>query len=855
MHIERGAVIADRYVVSAVERPWLADDPTAGSVCLALDAILDETVIVYAAQADLAGNVLDAGRRLALVTDPRVPRVTDVGSDGEVAYVVCSRTSATSLARILREGPLSADAARAVIGELSEVLAHAASRGLHHLCLGPESIGITEAGDLVVHGIAVDAALSEAVFEIALAEGPAALREDSLAIVDILYAVLTAQWPREEDRAGLPAAPRKNTRVVPAESLRDDIPEDLMSLVTGVTSGVDPGPRSPAEIIRFLEDWDRSALEDLRRAPAATEEELLTGAIPIVSDADDAADSDDAAHDSGSAEPGTGASADSSSPSQPSGSTSDGAGSGGARPTMAASPAGAAPARKPSSPAPAAAATGSKGASQAQMQRALSRMGLLRPGVSGLAAGRADGVSTQHDDRLAMARASVFPISGDSLSDASEDEWSPEDALGSYDDLSAQEEDRNLTMPILDRSAYLSDDSPATREMTREELFGEASEAEDDQDDDGDGSWFLGGMFETREQQFAQQRAAFNREREAERRRTEDARRRVEEAERRRAEASADAPGGDLAPPAESSAAAAAEQPSSGDDSGSGAAAVGAGLAAGAGAAAASAAAGASAGEADDSDGRAAAASGADAERGDSVSSDVSEEDRAAIAVSGAGAGGAGLAGAAQSAGAAPEKRSSRRRLLPILIGAVVVLAVVLGLTFALGGGGDDQPVGEATATAEPTEEPAEEPTEEPPAPPVLASAEDLDPEGDGEENSDSVDEVLSDGGGMWRSDRYKSAEFGGLKAGLGIGLELEETTTVSAVTIDSPSEGATVEIRSGDGDPEDAEVLGEGDLGDGETTVELSEPVETDSLVVWVTKLAPEGDGYRIEITQISLS
>ena len=276
MRIERGTVIADRYVVSAIEKQWLADAPDAGVVCLALDAILDDPVILYVADQELAGDLLDAGRRLSLVNDPRIPTVQDVGTsviddDLTIVYIACERTAATSLAEILASGPVGPEAARAIAGEVAEVLVHAGRRGLHHRCLGPESIGIMTNGDVVVHGIAIDASVSEVALGLEVQTDQTALREDALAIVDVLYACLSAQWPKPESRAGLPAAPRKNQRVVDIEQLRRDIPEDLTAFITGVTSHSDPGPRSPGEIIRYLREWDRDTLADLEGSPLPDE--------------------------------------------------------------------------------------------------------------------------------------------------------------------------------------------------------------------------------------------------------------------------------------------------------------------------------------------------------------------------------------------------------------------------------------------------------------------------------------------------------------------------------------------------------------------------------------------------------
>ena len=142
INIERGTVVAGRYVVSEVLRPWLAGFPEAGTVCLVIDAILDEPAQLYVADSSRSGDLLDAARRAALLTDPRIPGLHDVGRADGLDFVVSERPTATPLPALLASGPLDPEAARALIGEAATALVHASKRGLHHLCLGPDSIGL-----------------------------------------------------------------------------------------------------------------------------------------------------------------------------------------------------------------------------------------------------------------------------------------------------------------------------------------------------------------------------------------------------------------------------------------------------------------------------------------------------------------------------------------------------------------------------------------------------------------------------------------------------------------------------------------------------------------------------------------
>ena len=882
MRIERGTVIADRYVVSAIEKQWLADAPDAGVVCLALDAILDDPVILYVADQELAGDLLDAGRRLSLVNDPRIPTVQDVGTsviddDLTIVYIACERTAATSLAEILASGPVGPEAARAIAGEVAEVLVHAGRRGLHHRCLGPESIGIMTNGDVVVHGIAIDASVSEVALGLEVQTDQTALREDALAIVDVLYACLSAQWPKPESRAGLPAAPRKNQRVVDIEQLRRDIPEDLTAFITGVTSHSDPGPRSPGEIIRYLREWDRDTLADLEGSPLPDEalfagdpdeptQVLESGAAPS-----DDAPAPEAAHGSGAgaaaAGVGTGAAAESANGTG-SISTSAGAGAVGSKPTANTQANAARPAAtstgmgttgaRPTTVAPTRPSPGSaplrtpvqRQATPDQIQAALARIGMTRPGTSGFSAGRTDGVQTKLDERMQMREASVFPLSGSDLESVDAEEWTPEQTYSDYENLSAAEYDAEMTAPIMDRDAMWGEtEDVSTQQMPIiPDLSAAESEVADDPDEAGDGGdpqasgdasatngvasgaagtgaadeagdaddeasaeteaeaeapaddeWFLGGVFTTREEQIRQQREQFERERALEQRRAEAARRAVEESEARSARQRE-----------------AAQKEAARRDGRDSAAAAGT-----AGGAAPAAAAG-------------------------------------AAAASSAAAGGSAGTGTPQSGTAGGRSPRERRRNTVIVAAVILIIAVVVIGFFALGGSSDEEPQVQPTeqATAAPPEDEETQEPDEPEGPaPEIAAVEAIDPEGDDEENSDQAELVLPGEDGGWQSERYNTPEFGGLKSGLGLMIELEEESQISVVDLQAPDGEVQLEVRVGDSDDvEDAETVATEEI-DGDATIELDDAATGEYVFLWYTQAAPEGDGYRVMVDEVELS
>ena len=94
------------------------------------------------------------------------------------------------------------------------------------------------------------------------------------------------------------------------------------------------------------------------------------------------------------------------------------------------------------------------------------------------------------------------------------------------------------------------------------------------------------------------------------------------------------------------------------------------------------------------------------------------------------------------------------------------------------------------------------------------------------------------------------------MKSGIGLHVELEQQTLVSAVVLDLMGEGGNVEIRATSASsPTEGDVLASGPMGPG-TTFTFDEPVETDELVLWFTSLpVADSDGRnRIELAELEV-
>jgi hypothetical protein len=803
--IEPGMVVAGRYVVSTVDRRWLPEKPEVGAVCTGLDAILDEPVLILVADADGSNDVLEAARRVSILGDPRIAPTLDVGHSNGLDYIVIKRIAVTPFNQILPRSPLPVDAACALIGEVGSALVTSARRGLFHMFLRPSVVGLTSKGAVVIAGIGIDAALA---LDTGLVEQKdytptKASRRDALALVQLFYTALTGYWPGEESFDGIPPAEKENARIARAQALNPDVPDKLDDFVSGIITGSDPGPGSVAEVLGYIDDWDPELLRYVNRAPVAENENLFQQSPRSFDEAT----------------------------SLP------------------------APRSKTIGPGP----EGSASASEDQVQAALVRIGITRPGTRGLAAGVVGHTTGRYADRMQMREASSFPIAKEQLDSAAQDweEWQPEQTYSEYSEYAEHEYDENLTTPIMRREDDSDPDTQALEIVPENDDEGDENDTRvimDDEDED-DGSWFLGGMFETNEQQREHQRREYERERRIAKAKEEEARRRLAAFEAssvaRQQEANAAAPPKEmrrLSPdsvddqntvddqnaggassaeaaansssvrPAERKAGKPRQQHSDSTDAARAASVknrnktTGAAGAAVAGVAAAGAAAGAGAKARADKFGPAESggSTGAAGSKAKKSSRAAGASSAPAGAAAAAGSGGAGSGGSAASGGSGsgsggsgPEERdpaATRKPFLWLVLGLAVVAAIVLGIVIIGFNSGEEEPT-PVSETSAPSEQPTKKKEKKTPKadPPKIENVESLDPEGDGSEHDSEVENVIPKTEGSWNTDRYNSASFGNLKSGVGLLFEFEDETTISKVKVASGNSGGKFEIRDGD--------------------------------------------------------
>jgi len=119
-----------------------------------------------------------------------------------------------------------------------------------------------------------------------------------------------------------------------------------------------------------------------------------------------------------------------------------------------------------------------------------------------------------------------------------------------------------------------------------------------------------------------------------------------------------------------------------------------------------------------------------------------------------------------------------------------------------------------------------------------------------------------------WTTDEYNQANFGSIKPGMGILINLGAPTKVGAVKVMVSQQGAAMELRAGTSDPGNTS---EGDKTISTSFTSISTPnpqagtnivfaVPQDKqtvqyLLVWITKLPPDDKGkFTIAIKEITL-
>ncbi|MFC4564385.1 protein kinase family protein [Nocardiopsis mangrovi] len=194
-------------------------------------------------------------------------------------------------------------------------------------------------------------------------------------------------------------------------------------------------------------------------------------------------------------------------------------------------------------------------------------------------------------------------------------------------------------------------------------------------------------------------------------------------------------------------------------------------------------------------------------------------------------------------------------RLIRVLIGVIgaLVFAAVVILAWNIGssmsGDGDGAVPSDDGGTA------AEEPEELAVLEPAGADGFDPDP-GDGEEHGDRAPNAIDgDPATAWNTQTYQGPDFGNLKSGVGLILDMGDPAEVHEATLNLGSGSHDLEILVGDAaDMSQLESVAAESGVSGEIDVKLADPAEGRYVVIWFTDVPQDGDGYRGTINEVEL-
>ncbi|MBI1349586.1 MAG: hypothetical protein GC156_00535 [Actinomycetales bacterium] len=200
------------------------------------DETLDRSVALRLIPADdpRIPAVVGAARAAALVDDRRLLRVLDIldlpaGADEPARTAIVSEwASGRNLERTLQDRggtPFAAPEALELVADVARAVAAGAAAGVAHGRLRPSSVFITDAGEVRVRGLAVDAALFGPLPDL-----PDRAAADVDALGSLVYLLTTGYWPGAAT-VDAPPAPEAGGVVLPPSQVRAAVPRSVDDVV------------------------------------------------------------------------------------------------------------------------------------------------------------------------------------------------------------------------------------------------------------------------------------------------------------------------------------------------------------------------------------------------------------------------------------------------------------------------------------------------------------------------------------------------------------------------------------------------------------------------------------------------
>lgn len=234
-----------------------ADDTLNVYLWHAYDETLDRPVALRVMSADdpRAPAVVGAAQAAALVDDRRLLRVLDIlnlpatSMDPPRIAVVSEWASGRNLERLIQDRsgrPFAPVEALSLTAEVARALAAGSTLNVFHGRLRPSSVFVTDAGEVRIRGLAVDAAVFGALPE--TDRSPAGRAQGDVdALGSIVYLLTTGYWPGPSPIAA-PPAPQAGGVVLPPSQVRAAVPRSIDDVVARSVSSA-ARPRGVARVV------------------------------------------------------------------------------------------------------------------------------------------------------------------------------------------------------------------------------------------------------------------------------------------------------------------------------------------------------------------------------------------------------------------------------------------------------------------------------------------------------------------------------------------------------------------------------------------------------------------------------
>jgi serine/threonine-protein kinase len=134
-------------------------------------------------------------------------------------------------------------------------------------------------------------------------------------------------------------------------------------------------------------------------------------------------------------------------------------------------------------------------------------------------------------------------------------------------------------------------------------------------------------------------------------------------------------------------------------------------------------------------------------------------------------------------------------------------------------------------------------------------------PPGDGTEHPEATG-LAVDGnpsGTPWQTETYPAPDFGGIKDGVGLYLDVGKEVQAHSMQVRTPVSGWSAELRAASGSSpptslNDWKIVGGSESVKSGDKIDIEAPGDYRFYMLWITRLAPAEGGYRVTVNDIKL-